>query len=215
MSEYVCRIANVDKIACRFLYVMMIELMSNTKKHAYDVYETILDPHWYCFAEFDKDDTIAFTFMDTGEGIPSTVQKNFPEKIDLLGIKSDDKYVISALDGDFRTATKESFRGKGLPKLRSFCSEGKIHNMRIVTNKANVTVEKNSFSSTNIVPAFQTLCRQENMYPVSPLSEYLLPVFPDTADHHKRFCGPFQDHSDFEASRKVLYGLRGVVRRFR
>lgn len=155
MSEYVCRIANVDKIACRFLYVMMIELMSNTKKHAYDVYETILDPHWYCFAEYDNDDTIAFTFMDTGEGIPSTVQKNFPEKIDLLGIKGDDKYVISALDGDFRTATKESFRGKGLPKLRSFCSEGKIHNMRIVTNKANVTVEKNSFSSTNIVPALK------------------------------------------------------------
>lgn len=155
MSEYVCRIANVDKIACRFLYVMMIELMSNTKKHAYDVYETILDPHWYCFAEYDNDDTIAFTFMDTGEGIPSTVQKNFSEKIDLLGIKGDDKYVISVLDGDFRTATKESFRGKGLPKLRSFCSEGKIHNMRIVTNKANVTVEKNSFSSTNIVPALK------------------------------------------------------------
>jgi len=155
MSEYVCRVANIDKKDCRFLYVMMIELMSNTKKHAYDVNETILDTHWYCFAEYDNDDTIAFTFMDTGEGIPATVQKNFPERIDLLKIKGDDKYVISALDGDFRTATKESFRGKGLPKLRSFCSEGKIHNMRIVTNKANVTVGQDSFSSTSILPALK------------------------------------------------------------
>lgn len=96
MSEYICKVANIDKKDCRFLYVMMIELMLNTKKHAYDVNETILDPHWYCFAEYDNDDTIAFTFMDTGEGIPATVQKNFPERIDLLKIKGDDKYVISA-----------------------------------------------------------------------------------------------------------------------
>ena len=155
MSEYVCKVANIDKKDCRFLYVMMIELMSNTKKHAYDINETIWDPHWYCFAEYDNKDTIAFTFMDTGEGIPATVQKNFPEKMDLLKLKGDDKYVISALDGDFRTATKESFRGKGLPKLRSFCSDGKIRNMQIVTNRANVSVDKDSFSSTYISPALK------------------------------------------------------------
>ena len=155
MSDYVCRVASIDKKDCQFLYVMMNELMSNTNKHAYDIHETILDPHWYCFAEYDNDNTIAFTFMDTGEGIPSTVQKNFGERVDLLKLKGDDKYVISALNGDFRTATKEPFRGKGLPKLRSFCSQGKIHNMRIVTNEANVTVDKDRFFSVDISPALR------------------------------------------------------------
>ena len=155
MSEYLCKTAIIDKKMCRFLYVMMIELMSNTKKHAYDVYENILDPHWYCFAEYDNVDTVAFTFMDTGEGIPATVQKNFTEIIDILKIKGDDKYVISALNGDFRTATKEAYRGKGLPKLRSICSRGDIHNMHIVTNKANVIVKKDGFSSKIINPALK------------------------------------------------------------
>ena len=155
MCQYVCKVANIDKKFCRFLYVMMIELMSNTHKHAYDAYDNVLESHWYCFAEYDSADTIAFTFMDTGEGIPATVQKNFPEKIDFLKMKSDDKYVVSALDGDFRTATKESFRGKGLPKLRSFCSNGKIHNMRIITNKANVTVKQDGFASSIISPALK------------------------------------------------------------
>ena len=155
MSDFVSNLCGVSVKKCSFLYVMMIELMSNTKKHAYDDTANILTPHWYCFAEYDKVDTISFTFMDTGAGIPSTVQRNFPEKIDILKLKGDDKYVISALDGDFRTATKQSHRGKGLPKIRSFCSAGKINNMRIITNKASVFVRKDGFSSTTVPSALQ------------------------------------------------------------
>ena len=155
MSEFVCRLANVDKSKCKFLYIMMIELMSNTDKHAYDDYDNILEPHWYCFAEYDKQDTISFTFMDTGEGIPSTVQKNFSEKIDILKLKGEDKYVISALNGDFRTSTKQAHRGKGLPKIRSFCAERKIQNLRIITNKAKLIVEKDKYISEIISPALK------------------------------------------------------------
>lgn len=148
MSDFVAEKANIAVKCSRFLYIMMIEFMSNTYKHAYNNHHPILNPIWYCFAEYNtEEDIIAFTFMDTGEGIPTTVRKNFAEKIDFLRIKGDDKYVISALNGDFRTSTKQTFRGKGLPKIREFCSENKIQKMRIITNRADVIVNSDGYES--------------------------------------------------------------------
>jgi hypothetical protein len=117
----------------------MIEMMSNTQKHAYNENEFLL-PQWYCYAEYDKNDIISFTFMDTGEGIPSTVYKKFTEKLDFLKIKGDDKYILSALKGDFRTSTEQKNRGKGLPKIMEFCKTQQIFNMHILANRADVSV---------------------------------------------------------------------------
>ena len=150
ISDFVCKKAGISKQACSFIYVMMIELMSNTHKHAYANRKSVLFPRWYCFSEYDGQDTISFTFMDTGEGIPSTVRKNFAERIDFLKLKGDSKYVTSALDGEFRTATEQTFRGKGLPKLREFCAQGKIQDMRIVTNYADVTVHQTWYQANNL-----------------------------------------------------------------
>lgn len=158
MSDFVSEKAGIPKKACHFLYIMMIELMSNTHKHAYNDNE-VLYPRWYCFGEYKKNEnTISFTFMDTGEGIPATVRKNFAEKLDFLKIKGENRYVISALNGDFRTATNQCYRGKGLPKIREFCSDEKIQNMRIITNKADVTVNQNGYESSVLsVPLQGTL----------------------------------------------------------
>ena len=150
MSDFVCSKAGVTKLESNFIYIMMIELMSNTHKHAYANRRSVLFPRWYCFSEYDGQDTISFTFMDTGEGIPSTVRKNFAERIDFLKLKGDSKYVTSALDGEFRTATEQTFRGKGLPKLREFCAQGKIQDMRIVTNYADVTVHQTWYQANNL-----------------------------------------------------------------
>lgn len=147
MSDFVCAKAGVTKLESNFIYIMMIELMSNTFKHAYSNGQSILFPRWYSFAEYDGDHTISFTFMDTGEGIPATVRKNFAEKLDFLKIKGDSRYVMSALDGEFRTATGQTFRGKGLPRIRKFCRENKIQNLRIITNAADVSVHEKSYSS--------------------------------------------------------------------
>jgi hypothetical protein len=149
ITDFVCSKAGVAEKSCSFLYIMMIELMSNTHKHAYNSM-TPLAPHWYCFSEFDGKHTVSFTFMDTGEGIPATVRKNIVEKIDFLKLKDDGKYVISALNGDFRTATQLSYRGKGLPKIRRFCEEKKIYNMCIITNRAEVIVSQKSMQSKNL-----------------------------------------------------------------
>ena len=148
IADFLIEKACINMNQARFIYVMMIELMSNTFKHAYNTQKnsTIL-PRWYCNANYDSNDTICFTFMDTGEGIPSTVRKNFTERIDILKFKTEDKYVVSALNGDFRTSTKQFNRGKGLPKIREICSKGIIQNLKIFTNKAAVLVNKDDIES--------------------------------------------------------------------
>lgn len=140
ISEFVFTKAGVGKIQCQFLYNMIIEMMSNTHKHAYNESDSILYPRWYCFAEYDKDRTISFTFVDIGDGIPATVHKNFAEKIDILGLKSESKYLESTLNGDFRTSTLLPYRGKGLPSIKETCFNGLIKNMRIITSKADVLI---------------------------------------------------------------------------
>ncbi len=153
MSDFVCKIAGVNTRACSFLYTMMIELMSNTLHHAYE--KKILVSQWYCFAKYDGEQKISFTFMDTGAGIPSTVKKNFVEKIDVLKLKSEGSYIISALNGEFRTATSKKHHGKGLPKIREFATESKIENLHIITNKANVNVYKDSYKSEDFSTPLQ------------------------------------------------------------
>ena len=157
ISDFVCKKANVDKRSCSFLYNMIIELMSNTYKHAY-ADNSIFYPRWYCYAEYDGSNMISFSFMDIGMGIPATVKKNFAEKIDILGIKAENKYIISALNGDFRTATQKDYRGKGLPKIKDFCSANQICNLHILANRADVQVLQDHYDARDIdYPLFGTL----------------------------------------------------------
>lgn len=147
ISDFASEKLNISFLQCKFLFEIMIELMSNSQKHAYN--ESPLLPHWYCYSEYEKG-SIYFTFMDTGVGIPSTVKKKFIENLDIFNFKEDSKYVISALDGENRTATNKPYRGKGMPKIRKFCSQGKIEHMKIITNKANVSVLKTKYESEDM-----------------------------------------------------------------
>lgn len=159
MSDFMSEKTGISAKKFNYLYVMMIEMMSNTYKHAYTDSNSPLSPSWYCFAEYNQHrNNVSFTFMDIGEGIPATVRKNFAEKIDFLKIKREDKYVISALNGEFRTSTSKEYRGKGLPRIRKFCAENKIQNMRIITNKADISVGQDSYESTELnIPLQGTL----------------------------------------------------------
>lgn len=123
----------------RFLYVMLIELMANVKEHAYD--NSLFLPKWYCYVKH-VDDCIEFIFLDTGLGIPSTINKNFLEKVNLLGLKKDSEFVLSALDGKFpRTKTKLVNRGRGLPSILENQVNGRIKNLTIISNKAKVIMD--------------------------------------------------------------------------
>ena len=154
VSDFVCRIADVPTRKCSFLYNIMIELMSNTHKHAYKE-NSVLMPIWYCFAEYDGNEKISFTFMDTGSGIPSTVRKNFAEKVGFGGFKEENMYVISALKGEFRTATKQDYRGKGLPKIREYRANESIKDLHIVSNRADVEVRREDYHGSDLEEAMR------------------------------------------------------------
>jgi hypothetical protein len=154
ISNFVCEKANVTTRTCGFLYNMMIELMSNTFKHAYnDSEDEFLNSKWYCFAEYDDKQTITFIFLDTGRGIPDSVSKNKLEKITYkipIIYNENYKYVVSALKGEDRTATGLVYRGKGLPKIRQFCETEKIKNVRIISHKADVVIKKDEISGRDV-----------------------------------------------------------------
>lgn len=149
ISDFACAQADVtDRRKCSFLYDMSIELLSNTCKHAYSSGKgRFLLPRWYYFVKRIDKDTLSFVFLDTGEGIPATVQRKFSEKIDLLNLRGDRSYVISAFNGEFRTSTMKGYRGKGLPKLRSYCTDGRIIDFRVITNRADIKILQTGYEA--------------------------------------------------------------------
>ena len=148
ICDFVINKGNVSRKSCIFLYKIIIELMGNVFNHAYSGARRILYSRWYCFSEYDVDtNRFSFTFMDTGDGIPSTVRKHGLERIDFLKLIEDNSYVCSALKGELRSKTKEPFRGKGLPYIFETCAKKQIQNMRIITDKADVTIHGVEFDA--------------------------------------------------------------------
>lgn len=132
-----------DLLITKRLYPMIIELMTNTKQHAYNKNNksSIMECNWYIFSE-KLDDCIKFVFLDTGVGIPSTLWYNYREKLSKLfsGHQSDAAFISSALQGEFRTETKKSNRGKGLPGIYQDSINGKIRNMSIISGRGKCTI---------------------------------------------------------------------------
>lgn len=129
------------------LYNIIMEIIINTKQHAYDRKSNL--PKWYAYARY-YNDGIDFSILDTGLGIPSTVRKNFTEKLNLLIVKlpivktSESKLLESVIDGEFRTKTKERYRGKGIPMVAEQCKNKYIENLTIVSNSGFVTIGHNT-----------------------------------------------------------------------
>ena len=132
----------VRRVDTRFLYEILMELMANTCEHAYT--DTVLLNCWYVFVESDGT-SIKYSFLDTGIGIPLTVNRRFREKIDILKITTDSHYIQSALKGEFeRSSTKEKKRGKGLPRIYRFFKENKIQGMRVLSGRGAYGFESES-----------------------------------------------------------------------
>ena len=151
ISDFIQNKTNVQLSKLRFIYVMMIELMSNTHKHAYNNSDNVLNSRWFCFVKFIKDGKFSFSFLDTGLGIPTTIRKNFLERINILGLKTDNDYLCSVLNGDFRTSTNKEYRGKGIPKIREFSKSNKIQKLHIISNNADILVISNEYKREDIL----------------------------------------------------------------
>lgn len=148
MCEFVMQKLNEKRKFTNVLYKTLIELMSNAVHHAYNK-DDIMYPVWYLYAESTRE-RIRFIFVDTGSGIAKTVRKNFWEKINLKSCDSD--LIYSAFEGDFRTETKLTNRGHGLPAIRDYIEKKEFSDFRVLSGsgecKLNIKghkLEKNEY----------------------------------------------------------------------
>lgn len=121
------------------IYTVLVELMANAWNHAYDSKESVVRmDKWYIFVE-ETEGKVCYTFLDTGYGIPNTVYKKLTERAfdSFQSLQHTDLYYIkSALSGEsLRTQTKQENRGMGLPKINKLYLEGKIENLKIISEK--------------------------------------------------------------------------------
>lgn len=140
---------NIMRRKWTFLYNILSELMTNTNEHAYESDDLL--KYWYVYVEI-VDNRIRFTFLDTGVGIPSTVSKNFIERIQMLGINTDSDYIISALNGKFKTQTGKKYRGKGLPKITDYNKNNRISKFMLLSGNGYVKYdyENQNYTSEHI-----------------------------------------------------------------
>ena len=139
---FVMKKLDVGRIGTQKLYDIIFEMMLNTKHHAYSVQNRNYD-NWLLFLRFSPEKkSIKFIFMDTGYGIPNTVRQN---KLEIakkwfsqFGVTdfNENDLVYSALNGAYRTQTKEGYRGKGLPRINKAFKDGYINNLSILSSRA-------------------------------------------------------------------------------
>lgn len=121
------------------LYASLIEMMGNVRQHAY----TSALGHWLVACEFKKG-FLDFVLFDKGVGIPSTVQKKFVKDTINQITKKKESYILkSALEGSFRTQTKELNRGKGLPQILEFLKSDKIEHARLISGFGYCEIDQN------------------------------------------------------------------------
>ena len=120
--------------------------MDNTTQHAYAEKEDLTVSQWYLFVE-NKDTAIQFIFLDTGKGIPATINKKLIVESKLVSTllkKNDSDFILSTLNGEFRSKTKQSNRGKGLPWIYNHAKNNNISNFMIFSRNGCCSVQENS-----------------------------------------------------------------------
>lgn len=130
MCDFVIEKLNIEKSKISVLYATLVELMSNTAKHAYSAGQKEMVESWYLYA-MHENDKVTFSFVDTGQGIPYTIKKKFWEKIDF--IMEDANLIRIALTEHGRSETKLPNRGKGLPKLYEQVQQGLLDDFFVLS----------------------------------------------------------------------------------
>lgn len=127
----------IDKLQIRrsnrkikILYRILVELMTNTAKHAYQNRSKTMVNSWYLYA-IHEGEKVRFSFVDTGEGIPSTIKKKI---LELVNPKMEDsKFIEAAFVEEGRSETGLSHRGKGLRQLYKDVQEYEIDDFFVLS----------------------------------------------------------------------------------
>ena len=153
ICDFVHQHSKNDRISTKSLYTMIMELMANTKQHAYNGDENMQN-NWYVFVE-DTSSFLHFIFLDTGSGIPNTVRKkSLFEKIKNKMNLDDAFFIAEALTGvELRSETNLNYRGKGLHEIYNRVLTDYISDFSIISGfgKCSVSsegkIEKTKLSS--------------------------------------------------------------------
>lgn len=138
--KYVMKRFNIEKRKVSFIYGMLYEMMLNTTEHAYN--ETDLLNYWYLYVEVD-DEKVKISLLDTGEGIPKTVNRKRHEKIKILGLNNDGDIIVSAFEGKYRSETQKGWRNKGMPKIYKCIKSKPIYNFKVIAGRYMVSYIEN------------------------------------------------------------------------
>ena len=140
VCDFVHSLTNLSILDTKFLYPMIIELMTNTTQHAYNSI-SFMENNWYIYVE-DRKDSVKFVFLDTGIGIPKTIRTKFGERIASILSNNDAYFIASSLRGEFRSETRLEYRGKGLPEIYNRINSSGIENFAIVSGQGKCVVDE-------------------------------------------------------------------------
>lgn len=139
---------------CQGVYRILIELMQNTHAHANNDKPGV--ENWWLSVNYDSQNNKAcFSFVDYGIGIFTSLERK-KESDKFFGMlneikrkivdPSNAKVLERILDGDLhRTSTGRSYRGKGLPGIKTALERNQISNLYIITNDAYSSVCENKY----------------------------------------------------------------------
>lgn len=139
ICDFVIDKLGVSRRHTKVLYATLIELMSNTARHAYQDKHKMMENCWYLYAIYDGD-KIKFSFVDTGEGIPSTIKKKLTEKLNFS--IDDSRFLELSLTESGRSETGLANRGRGLPNLYDHVKDGSISDFYVLSGTGSCIYNK-------------------------------------------------------------------------
>jgi anti-sigma regulatory factor (Ser/Thr protein kinase) len=129
---------------------MLIELMTNSVNHAY--INNNKQKSWYISTRHEiEENKVEFCFVDNGDGIINTINVRLGEKL----YTSNEEIIKKAFDGEYRSRTKLSNRGRGLIVIKNNHNKMTVKSLKVITNNVILDFEtgiatrlKTSFSGT-------------------------------------------------------------------
>lgn len=131
LCDFVNKKFNTPRIFTNMLYNTIGEIMDNATKHAYSDKNIPLWQKWLMYSRF-QNNTVQITILDSGQGIIKSMAKKLFERI---AVPPDKELLISALNGEDRSATGKKYRNKGLPRIVSNAKSKYYSKLVLITNK--------------------------------------------------------------------------------
>jgi hypothetical protein len=129
------------------VYSIIMEINGNSVEHAYE-----RNKHWLLGINFDKfEKKVIFTFADNGFGILKTLNRKFGRRFfEAASLKDNGDILNNAFQKKYGSRHDEQInRNKGLPLLKKIQNQGKIKNLKVITNNVLLQLQNESYILLN------------------------------------------------------------------